>query len=159
MRFENGDGDTEKKYSNNSLNLSVRSCFMPAKLNNKDFARLSEFITGEFGIKMPDIKRIMLQSRLQKRLNELGFNNFSDYVDYLFSKKGMEEEVIHMIDVVSTNKTEFFRENVHFEYLLRYPFTGTLSTRKKRKPEILECRLFKRRRTLHAGDGSVGIPD
>jgi chemotaxis protein methyltransferase CheR len=92
--------------------------FMPAKLNNKDFARLSEFITGEFGIKMPDIKRIMLQSRLQKRLKELGFDNFSDYVDYLFSKEGMEQEVIHMIDVVSTNKTDFFRENVHFEYLL-----------------------------------------
>ena len=92
--------------------------FMPAKLNSKDFARLSEFITKEFGIKMPDIKRIMLQSRLQKRLKELSFDSFSDYVEYLFSKKGMEEEVLHMIDVVSTNKTDFFRENVHFEYLL-----------------------------------------
>jgi chemotaxis protein methyltransferase CheR len=91
---------------------------MPVKLNDKDFARLSEFITGEFGIKMPDIKRIMLQSRLQKRVIELGFDNFPDYVEYLFSKKGMEEEVIHMIDVVSTNKTDFFRENAHFEYLL-----------------------------------------
>jgi len=92
--------------------------FMPAKLNNKDFARLSEFITKEFGIKMPGKKKIMLQSRLQKRLKELSFDNFSDYVEYLFSKKGMEEEVLHMIDVVSTNKTDFFRENVHFEYLL-----------------------------------------
>jgi chemotaxis protein methyltransferase CheR len=92
--------------------------FVPAKLNDKDFDRLSEFITGEFGIKMPDIKRLMLQSRLQKRLKELGYDSFSEYIDYLFSKKGMEEEVIHMIDVVSTNKTDFFRENVHFEYLL-----------------------------------------
>jgi chemotaxis protein methyltransferase CheR len=91
---------------------------MPAKLNNKDFARLSEFITGEFGIKMPDIKRIMLQSRLQKRVNDLGHTNFSDYIDYVFSKKGMEEEVMHMIDAVSTNKTDFFRENEHFDYLV-----------------------------------------
>jgi len=91
---------------------------MPAKLNNKDFARLSEFITGEFGIKMPDLKRIMLQSRLQKRVKELGYKNFSDYIDYFFSKKGMEEEVMHMIDIVSTNKTDFFRENEHFEYMM-----------------------------------------
>lgn len=91
---------------------------MPAKLNNKDFARLSEFITGEFGIKMPDLKRIMLQSRLQKRVKELGYKNFSDYIDYFFSNKGMEEEVMHMIDIVSTNKTDFFRENEHFEYMM-----------------------------------------
>ena len=91
---------------------------MPAKLNNKDFARLSEFITGEFGIKMPDNKKIMLHSRLQKRVKDLGYTRFSDYIDYLFSKKGMEEEVIHMIDVVSTNKTDFFRENGHFEYMV-----------------------------------------
>jgi chemotaxis protein methyltransferase CheR len=92
--------------------------FLPARLNDKDFTRLSEFITDEFGITMPDNKRIMLQSRLQKRLKELCFDNFSDYVDYLFSSKGMEEEVIHIMDLVSTNKTDFFRENVHFEYLL-----------------------------------------
>ena len=107
--------------------ISFNADIFHAKLNNKDFARLSEFITGEFGIKMPDIKRIMLQSRLQKRVEDLGYTNFSDYIDYLFSKKGMEEEVIHMIDVVSTNKTDFFRENVHFEFLLGYAFTGSLS--------------------------------
>ncbi|MBN2273382.1 MAG: hypothetical protein JXK95_03535 [Bacteroidales bacterium] len=89
-----------------------------AQLNSKEFARLSEFITAEFGIKMPAVKRIMLQSRLQKRLKDLGYKNFSDYVDYLFSKNGLENEVIHMIDVVSTNKTDFFRENTHFDYLL-----------------------------------------
>ena len=67
---------------------------------------------------MPAVKRIMLQIRLQNRLKDLGFTNFSDYIDYLFSKKGLEDEVIHMIDLVSTNKTDFFRENNHFDYLL-----------------------------------------
>jgi chemotaxis protein methyltransferase CheR len=89
-----------------------------SSLNNKDFDRLSEFITREFGIEMPGIKKTMLQNRLQKRIKDLGYPDFSDYIDYLFSEKGMQEEVIHMIDIVSTNKTDFFRENLHFEYLL-----------------------------------------
>ena len=100
---------------NNEINNNPDAC--SAKLENKDFIRLSDFITREFGIKMSDVKRIMLQSRLQKRLRDLGIGNFSDYVDYLFSKKGQAEEVIHMIDVVSTNKTDFFRENTHFNFL------------------------------------------
>lgn len=66
---------------------------------------------------MPEVKRTMLQSRLHKRLRELNMTNYKDYVDFVFSKEGQGNEVIHMIDVVSTNKTDFFREPVHFEFL------------------------------------------
>jgi chemotaxis protein methyltransferase CheR len=59
----------------------------------------------------------MLQSRLQKRLRELEMSNFKEYCDYVFSKDGINNEIIHMLDVVSTNKTDFFREPVHFDYL------------------------------------------
>lgn len=88
-----------------------------AKLSNEDFERLSNFIYHEYGIKMPPVKKVMLQSRLQKRLRELNITSFDEYVDYVFSKEGQDNEVIHMIDVVSTNKTDFFREPVHFEFL------------------------------------------
>jgi len=88
-----------------------------AKLSDEDFQRLSEFIYKEYGIKMPPAKKIMLQGRLQKRLRELDITSFREYVDYVFSKEGQDNEIIHMIDVVSTNKTDFFREPVHFEFL------------------------------------------
>jgi chemotaxis protein methyltransferase CheR len=88
-----------------------------AKLTDEEFKKLSEFIYTEYGIKMPPVKKIMLQSRLQKRLRELNISNFKEYVDFVFSKEGQDNEVIHMIDVVSTNKTDFFREPVHFEFL------------------------------------------
>ncbi len=91
--------------------------YYEAKLSDADFARLSKFIYGQYGIKMPDAKRIMLQSRLQKRLRALQIVDFSDYVDYVFSPAG-SAEIVHMMDVVSTNKTDFFRENQHFEFLL-----------------------------------------
>jgi len=59
----------------------------------------------------------MLQSRLHKRLRELNMTNYKQYVEYVFSKEGQQTEIIQMMDMVSTNKTDFFREPVHFEYL------------------------------------------
>ena len=59
----------------------------------------------------------MLESRLQKRLRILGLVNFKEYIHYISSKEGIEQELIHMIDVVTTNKTDFFREPHHFNFL------------------------------------------
>ena len=88
-----------------------------AALSEKDFKRLSKFIHSECGIKMPDSKKTMLESRLQKRLRRLRLTSFTEYCDYLFSPQGIENELVHMIDVVTTNKTDFFREPGHFDYL------------------------------------------
>ena len=100
--------------SNENVNISD---IYKAVMTADDFKRLSTFIYKEYGIKMPEIKKTMLQSRLHKRLRELNMLSYKDYVEYLFSKEGQQSEVIHMIDMVSTNKTDFFREPVHFDYL------------------------------------------
>lgn len=89
-----------------------------AELTPMEFEKLSKFIMSEYGIKMPPEKKIMLQSRLQKRLKALNMPNFKEYVKYVFSPAGQSEEIIHMMDVVSTNKTDFFRESAHFDFLL-----------------------------------------
>ena len=88
-----------------------------AQLSDKDFGTLASIIIKETGIKMPIAKKVMLQSRLKKRLTELNFTNFGDYTNYVVSKQGFSTELIHMIDAVSTNKTDFYREPVHFEVL------------------------------------------
>jgi chemotaxis protein methyltransferase CheR len=87
------------------------------RLTEEEFERLSSFIYRETGIKMPPVKITMLQSRLQKRLRHLNIRSFKEYIDYVFGEKGGDSEIIHMIDVVSTNKTDFFREPMHFDYL------------------------------------------
>ena len=66
---------------------------------------------------MPWSKMTMVESRLRKRLRSLKINNFSDYCDFLFSTQGMEKELKFFIDVITTHKTEFFREPDHFKYL------------------------------------------
>lgn len=86
-----------------------------ATLNDRQFRQLSEFIEGEVGIKMPVTKRIMLEGRLRKRLKALGMSAFDQYLEHVFSKD--DGEIVHMIDVVTTNKTDFFREPEHFRYL------------------------------------------
>ncbi len=88
-----------------------------AELGEAEFARLSSFISRTAGIKLPLAKRIMLQSRLQRRLVELGLADFKTYADYVLSDQGQREELVHMLDAVSTNKTDFFREPVHFDFL------------------------------------------
>jgi chemotaxis protein methyltransferase CheR len=84
-------------------------------ISERSFRRLSAFIESELGIRMPDTKRIMLESRLQKRLRVLGLPDFDTYIDRVFS--GDDAELIHMIDAVTTNKTDFFREPDHFDLL------------------------------------------
>lgn len=92
---------------------------MHESISDRDFKRLGETITQECGIKMPPVKKVMLEARLRKRLRALGMETFKEYCEYLFSPEGKREELIHMIDVVTTNKTEFFREPAHFDFLLK----------------------------------------
>lgn len=94
-----------------------KSSAYSAQMNPYEFKRISEFIQTNFGIKLPDQKRIMVQGRLHKRLAALGMNNFASYVQYLFTKEGMVMEIPVMVDLISTNKTNFFREAAHFNTL------------------------------------------
>jgi len=82
-----------------------------------DFERLSGFIQDQCGIKMPAGKKIMLEARLQKRLRLLGFTTFRQYCEHLFDESTGADEVVQMINAVTTNKTDFFREPQHFTIL------------------------------------------
>lgn len=96
-----------------------RSQGNPRQLSARDFARFSEFIHTECGIKMPPSKKTMLEARLQKRLRALALADYAQYCAFFFSKEGMATELPHLLDVVTTNTTDFFREPNHFELLSR----------------------------------------
>jgi chemotaxis protein methyltransferase CheR len=95
-----------------------RRTIVSAVLSLRDFRRLGGLIQSRCGIKMPDAKKVMLEARLRKRLRALNLGEFSEYCEYLFSPEGLERELVHMIDVVTTNKTDFFREPRHFDFLV-----------------------------------------
>ncbi len=86
-------------------------------LSARDFTRLSTFIYDEAGIHLGPEKRTMLEGRLKKRLRDLQIDSYQAYCEYLLGEQGLREEKVRFIDVVTTNKTDFFREPKHFDYL------------------------------------------
>ena len=84
-------------------------------LSDDDFYKLRDIIYNEAGIKLGDVKKILMQSRLIKRLRDLKLDNFTEYYDYLINN--FEDEKINFINSITTNKTDFFRENDHFEFM------------------------------------------
>lgn len=85
-------------------------------LSPEGFARLARFITAELGIKMPSSKISMIQSRLVRRVRELGLRSIEQYGEYLLASENSGERD-HFINAITTNKTDFFREPEHFRYL------------------------------------------
>lgn len=84
-------------------------------LSDGDFNKLRDLIYKEAGIKLGDVKKILMQSRLIKRLRELKLDNFTEYYDYLMDNYNTEK--INFINAITTNKTDFFRENDHFDFM------------------------------------------
>jgi len=87
------------------------------RLRDADFLRLAKFIEEYSGIKMPRSKQTMLEGRLRKRVAATGCHDLRDYCAHLFDRDGLAQEAVALIDVVTTNKTEFFREPEHFRIL------------------------------------------
>lgn len=88
-----------------------------SRLSQNEFHKLSALVFKECGINLPIAKKVMLESRLNKRLRTLKIGSFGAYLNLLTSEAGMAQELINMIDVVTTNKTDFFREPHHFTFL------------------------------------------
>ena len=86
-------------------------------LSDRHFRTIAELIEGQVGIKLPAGKRLMLEGRLHKRVRALNYSGLNEYVDHLFGADQFDTEITHLIDVVTTNKTDFFREPSHFGFM------------------------------------------
>src|ERR1017187_150557 len=96
-------------------------------LSNADFDRLRTLIYAESGINLNSDKKLMLEIRLKRRLRDLQLSSSREYCDYVFASERQEDELVHLIDAVTTNKTDFFREAGHFDYLVSQALPELLS--------------------------------
>jgi chemotaxis protein methyltransferase CheR len=86
------------------------------ELSREQFRRISGRLYDSCGIALHDGKENLVRSRLLKRLRLLGLPSFEAYLQHLDADLG-GDEMRHLIDVLSTNKTHFFRDSAHFDYL------------------------------------------
>jgi len=106
-------------------------------ISNADFARLRTLIYEQSGISLNADKKTMLELRIKRRLRSLKLDSFGQYCDYLFGPHGEREELIHLLDVVSTNKTDFFREPEHFDFLMRTAIPELMARNESGRPLLI----------------------
>jgi len=104
--------------------------FFKIEMSTGVFSRFAELIYEKCGVKMSPAKKTMLMARLSKRLRHLEMTSFQDYYDYVTSPEGFSEELVHMINVVTTNKTDFYREPDHFDFLMNKALPSIIEMRK-----------------------------
>ncbi len=113
-------------------------------LSDKLFKKFSSLVFAQSGIYLNSEKKELLNARLGKRLRKIGFDSFEAYYNYVVNDKS-GEEIVQLLDCVSTNFTSFFREKAHFDYL-----TATVL------PEFLKKSAAKRRLSFWSAACSSG---
>ncbi len=86
---------------------------MVFELKDSEFEKISKLVYEVCGINLHEGKRELVKARLGSRLREGNYKSFSEYCHYVTTGNG-KDELIAMIDSISTNLTSFFREESHF---------------------------------------------
>jgi chemotaxis protein methyltransferase CheR len=83
----------------------------------REFKLFRSLIHERTGIWLRDGKQVMLASRLSRRLRHHSMASFAEYYAYVQRVQDNSDEIRQLINCVTTNKTSFFRERHHFEFL------------------------------------------
>jgi chemotaxis methyl-accepting protein methylase len=106
------------------------------RLSDRHFRSIADLVEGQVGIQLPAAKRTMVEGRLRKRVRALGFADLDSYARHLFDEGGLDREFTHLVDCVTTNKTDFFREPAHFDFLVREAVPELLRERGSHAPRL-----------------------
>ena len=98
----------------------------------------------------------MVEGRLRKRVRAVGLESLDAYCDWLFEGDGLREELLHLINAVTTNKTDFFREPDHYLHLEQHDRArpAQAPSRTCAAAQGVERGLFERRRSLFRRHGA-----
>ncbi|HVT12742.1 MAG TPA: protein-glutamate O-methyltransferase CheR [Fimbriimonadaceae bacterium] len=86
-------------------------------LTREEFLAFRELIHRHTGIFLADAKHALVNARLRRRLLFHNLDSFTDYYRILIEEGVNGGEFREMINCITTNKTDFFREPHHFEFV------------------------------------------
>jgi len=87
------------------------------EISDEDFKFFQKRILDLSGIHLTQSKSDLVRARLIARLAELNLATISEYRHYLDTLPAQHKEWQHLVNQITTNKTDFFREPAHFKYL------------------------------------------
>ena len=87
-------------------------------ISDQEFRLIQSLVKTHTGIALSDHKRSLLVSRLGKRLRALKIESFRQYYEHLTSDEA-GTEIEQFVNAITTNKTDFYRERAHFDFLGR----------------------------------------
>lgn len=85
-------------------------------LTPRTYAFLAKLVHERSRIHLGPDRQALVAGRLGRRIKALGLPDYETYCRLLESP-GAEDEVEHLIDLIATNHTHFFREPGHFQIL------------------------------------------
>jgi chemotaxis protein methyltransferase CheR len=88
----------------------------PSTFDATTLKKFSEIVYNKAGIVLGEKKEALMQARIGKRMRKLGLTDFRQYLKMIEEDED-GDEIVQLLDVISTNVTNFFRENRHFELL------------------------------------------
>ena len=106
---------------------------IPPRLSQAQFEQVRRLLYRTSRIDLRPGKEKLVEARLSGRLRRLGMDGFDAYLRYL-ENDSSSRELAAMVDALTTNKTSFFREPAHFEYLRREILPGL--ARRRRSPRF-----------------------
>ncbi len=124
-------------FSNSAVDLQ-QDALDRDRLTMQQFSRLADLVQAEAGICIAPAKKAMLESRLRKRVKKLELHTLGRYYEYFFRPENYDVELPHLIDVVTTNKTDFFREREHYEALQRELVPALLKLRRAEQAPLIK---------------------
>lgn len=104
-------------------------------ISRANFRRVADYIQTHTGIKMPETKIHLIEGRLVRRVREGGFEDIDAYCDHILSGEADQDTLDDFVNALTTNKTDFFRESSHFDYLSR----SILPRLRSEKRRVIRC--------------------
>ncbi len=116
-------------------------------IDDRDFHRLRSYMQENFGLNL-EKKRILIEGRLSNTVLQAGFDNFTDFLDDVFSDKS-GEKIGSLISRLTTNYTYFMREEAHYRFMLQVALPEWVKKIKDNDLRIWSAGCFFRRGTLY----------